>query len=1650
MRNIAEAHWMAGDTPVRAISNEVSIPIVSKPVAITTYHLDGNSKLSLTMPAARCGSGNGATLTPASAGSSSDHASQIRKISPTSKIRIGEDLIVGVEAAFANRDPDAVDLLTFVITTESGDREEIVVGETGPDTGIFMGSIPTGPIPMPAVHDDCTLSLVPLEHITVEVRDQRNNSPLGSVVVSALVDPYGYVFDSETGEAVDGAVVTLINVDTGLPATVFAHDGVTPWPSTVVTGSVVTDGAGNIYTLAPGEYLFPLVPEANYRIEVSPPDPYSAPSIVSPGELAELTRPNGTPLVIRDGSYGGSFLVTAPDAMRIDIPLDRPTLAVGLSKVASREVAEPGDPVIYTVTVRNLDPSRAKRNVTLVDRPSRWLRLRSDSIRIDGEPVEGDALTIAQDGGMLTLAFDKIDAGATATVTYAMIVLPDAPPGDAVNVAEATDIFGNASRAQANLRIARESIAGRMTLIGRISAGDCAVEGPRPGIPGVRVMLEDGSFAITDADGRYHFEGLIPGTHVVQIAERTLPEGGELVDCARSTRSAGKDNSRFITGQGGSLAVADFHAIIPQAAAVEEAASAAAEESTLLSDTAAAGSETDWIALGDGANEFLFPAIDHNPRAPAVRVAIRHRGDQTIALTANGAPVDPLTFEGTDYATGRAFGVSAWRGIHIEGEVLQLRAEIRNADGSVAETLTRDVFFANRPARVELLEARSQLVADGTTRPVVAVRITDSNGRPVHAGITGEFGLSQPYESAQALDAMQSRMLSGLNRNRPVWRVEGDDGIALIELAPTMVSGKLTLDFAFVDKDFSRQQQLDAWIVPGDMEWTIVGLVEGSVGSQNIADNMQRTGTFDSDLGDNARVALYAKGRVLGRFLLTAAYDSAKQSDDQPLLGQIDPQAYYTVFADGSTRRFDAASREKLYVRIETAAFYALYGDFVTGFDQTQLARYNRTMTGVKAELQTGGLHVEAFAAETGSTYRRDEIQGEGLSGPYQLSSRAIIANSERVVIEVRDRLRSELIVSTRQLTRFVDYDIDLLSGTIRFSEPVLSRDPAGNPQFIVIDYEVDELGEGELNAGLRADYTTADGNLRVGTTVISEKGREERANLAAVDVQARIGENTEIRAEAAISRSGDESGEAWLVEVEHHDGNLDLLAYARSVSGNFGVGQQNLAERGRRKVGVDARYALSENMSVTASGWLDNALDGANARRALQLRGEYRTGDTDLLLGLTHFADTLSDGSDASSTVLEGGATQRLFGNKLELSALSSIALGETGSVDLPVRHRIGARYAITSDVRAIGSYEIANGDAVDARTARVGLELTPWDGARMIGSLGQEEITEYGKRAFAAFGLAQSLQLNEHLTVDATVDHNRTIGGSIAEGNLVNPAHPAASGGQLGQNGTLAEDFTAITLGATYRRDRWAVTGRGEWRGGEFANRRGLTFGAIRQIGEGSMLGSGFTWTSAKGIDGATSEVFDGSLVAASRPDSSSIAWLAKAQFRSDKVSGAVAGNTGTVGNTIFNVDGDAISRRLIGSASVNWSPRDQQFLRRSEFGLFLGSRYSFDEIAGYDISAWTLLAGLDARIGLGERFEIGAIATARASVSDGYVRYAIGPNIGFTPTDDVLITLGYNITGFRDPDFSSLRHTNEGLYVSGKIKFDAGSFGFLGLGQ
>ncbi|MEO1044896.1 MAG: hypothetical protein AAFX04_05600 [Pseudomonadota bacterium] len=1661
--NVASVEWDGPNGRIRQPSNRVDFDISAPPgnggpVTITVFQFDdppgGGTQANL--PQTQCRTANG-SIPIALRGPFADMDTSPASLGSRTGITPNEPMVIAISSPDHNVDPDAVDVFDIALVTPEGDREIISATETAPDSGEFLSVINTIAIPPALIRENCVLSLAPGTQLGIEIFDDGIDTLLGTADVEVLIDPFGIVFDSADGTPVSGARVTLVDADSGQPAEVFGNDGVSAFPSTIITGSTVTDSGGTVYDFGPGFYRFPLARPGNYRVIVDPPDPFSWTSERTPEQIAPLRRPDGDPFTIVEGSYGGIITLSDPDPVRIDIPVDQPAVPISLTKTVSAALAVPGDVLQYRITVRNSDAQRSTGVVTISDELPNALRLRADTIRYNGERVSAD---IAADGRRFAVTVPALGPRESGLLTYLTEVRPDALPGDIVNQATATDNLGAVSGiAEAFTRIARDTIGDRFTITGRITDGACTID-PRGanGIAGVRVMMEDGRFAITDQDGRYHFEGVLPGLHVVQVDPSTFPLDMAPVDCARNTRSAGSAISRFVEGRGGSLKRADFRARQTAPREAPQAVTPATARPKVLTDQQAAGTDRDWFAGQEAGIGWLFPAIDHNPRSKGLRVAIKHMAGQTVELSINGKVVDLLSFDGTRKSPDGRWGVSLWRGIELDDRTNVLRARVLNAGGKVVEELTREVHYSASPLNVEFLKDRSVLVADGITRPVIAVRLTDRDGKPVRHGVVGDFAVPAPYQPAIEVDAQQAQQLSGLERARPVWRVEGDDGIAYIELAPTTASGTVSVDFNFQDGEVSRPQRIETWLDPGERPWTVVGFAAGTVGFNTLDSRLEALADDEDSINLDGRVALYAKGRILGKWLLTLAYDSDKERDETEFGGVIDPRSYYTIYADRSEQRFDAASLRRLYIRLERPQFYALFGDYETGLGESQLSRYQRSFNGVKAEYRSDQVSATVFGADTPFRFRREEIQGNGLTGPYALSARDIIINSERVTLQIRDRFRSDRIVDERQLTRHIDYDIDYIAGTLRFREPILSRINL-DPQFIIAEYEVDGVGQRAMNAGGRVSWRSKDQKLQVAATAIHDETADSNTDLGGVDLRYRPNLKTELRAEFAVTdgtsdvasgRPDAGTATAWLVEAEHHGKDFDILAYVRRQSNNFGLGQQNAVESGTRKFGLDSRYRFTKEISLAVTAYQEDFLVSGARRRAGSAELEYRANRTSLRAGITHAEDRFTDGRINRSTIATLGGSQRLFDNKLELDAQTSFAIGgQDESVDFPARHSFGARYAITKDVRILGSYEITDGATFDAQTARVGFEITPWAGGRILATANQQDIAEFGPRSFAAYGFAQSLKLSEKWTVDFSLDGNQTFNGDIDPANVINPLQPVANGGFLAANGALTEDFIAVTAGATYRNKDWSWASRAEYRAGDLGDRYGVTSAVLKQTGNGSNIGGLFSYFRAEADGGPQTDTIEGELSWAHRPDNSRWSFLEKIEFREDSVRDAVAGQAGPVGGALLMVNGDVTSRRVINSLSINYTPIDNNrgaFIERGEYGFFWGTRYVFDRFGPDDVEGWSNVVGADFRFDLSDTIDAGAAGTVRIGTDADSIAWAGGPTVGITPFENGYISVGYNFVGFEDRDFEDSRYTRSGPFITFRLKFDQQSLGGL----
>ena len=462
---------------------------------------------------------------------------------PINSTVLSQPIFLQADSAPCNAIPDVIETNVVVITSaRTRDRESMVVVETGPNTGVFrvLRGLPTrdaGQFPVGV--ENGFIETTRDDTLTVEFLGCGSRR----VVTLILVDPSGVIFDSLSNTPVAGARVTLLDAASGTPAAVFGPDGVTPAPNSVLTA-------------ADGRYVFPTVRPGIYRLQVTPPPGYQGPSTLAASRL-----PAGH-AIHAPGSFGGSFPVSAlTGAVTIDYPLD--PLAIGgvgmfLQKTGSRATAEIGDFIDYTVRVRNVS-GLALFGVRILDALPAGFAYQTGTAK-----YEGAAIQPATTGGgpRLDFAVGMIDRDATVTLTYRVRIGPGALQGNGINSAAATST--GAPVFTSNVASHRVQLQGgvftdKAFIIGKVfvdANGNQIQDAGEPGIPGVRIFLEDGTYAVTDGAGKYSFYGLSPRTHVVKLDDTTLPAGAKML--ALSTRHAGVGTSRFADLKRGELHKADF------------------------------------------------------------------------------------------------------------------------------------------------------------------------------------------------------------------------------------------------------------------------------------------------------------------------------------------------------------------------------------------------------------------------------------------------------------------------------------------------------------------------------------------------------------------------------------------------------------------------------------------------------------------------------------------------------------------------------------------------------------------------------------------------------------------------------------------------------------------------------------------------------------------------------------------------------------------------------------------------------------------------------------------------------------------------------------------------------------------------------------
>jgi uncharacterized repeat protein (TIGR01451 family) len=1023
-----------------------------------------------------------------------------------------------------------------------------------------------------------------------------------------------------------------------------------------------------------------------------------------------------------------------------------------------------------------------------------------------------------------------------------------------------------------------------------------------------------------------------------------------------------------------------------------------------------------WLAAATPGAAWLWPPEGHHPAIAATKVAVKHDPALAPLLILNGTPVDGIYYDGMTKRQDGTVAVSRWSGVHlIEGDN-RFAFVLQDAAGVEAVRIERTFHYSGMPVTARLVPERSRLLADGRATAVIAVQLLDKEGHPAHEGTAGEFSVDPPYLAQQTAARLQQSPLSAPSTDRIRYTV-GEDGIALIELAPTNRPGE-----AVVRLPLERgEQDVRAWIRSESRDWVLVGLAEGTIGYNAVSGNMETLGAAGGEdhYYDEGRLAFYAKGAIKGEWLLTLAYDSAKAvSSGRPSLYQtVDPNKYYVIYGDATEQYYDAASAKKVYVRLERGQFYALFGDFDTGLTMTELSRYSRNLTGLKSELKNDRYEYNLFAADTNQAFVKDEIPGDGTSGLYRLSRRNAVINSETVVIETRDRFHSEVIVSSQPLTRFLDYSIDYDAGTLFFRYPVFSRDANFNPVYIVVRYETASSADLSYNYGGRGAVRFLDRRVEAGATYVHEGSVGGSGDLTGVDATVMLDERTKVRAEVAETRTDQpgaaKDGSAYLAELSHQSARLQGKAYVREQDSGFGLGQQNNTETGTRKMGFDLLYRFTDRVSLGGAAFRQETFSTGAVRDSAEVQARYGEARYDYFGGYRHVEDSFPAGPNLVSDQVYAGVRYQMNDRlTARLQRDQNISTG-ANSTDYPTRTTLGLDYLLTRDTVVFAAQELTSGTDKDTATTRVGMRTAPWTGMQLSSTM-EQQVAESGVRLFSTTGLKQTWQLSPAWTVDAGMDRSATIRETISY--RPNPNVPPASGG---------EDFTAFTVGAGYRARNWSWNIRTEARTSATNDKVGLVTGAYGEPWSGVGLAAAFQGYVTDTTGGMRQSNSDLRLGYAYRPLVTRWIILDRLDFLVTDLRG---GTTASYSNW-----------RIVNNFVANYKIEGT-----GQVSLQYGAKYVEETIDSMDFRGYTDLAGIEGRYDLTKKIDLGLRVSALHSWSIGQVQYGTALSAGFTVAKNFWLSVGYNVAGFQDRDFSKADFTAQGPFIKLRMKFDQVSVG------
>lgn len=348
-----------------------------------------------------------------------------------------------------------------------------------------------------------------------------------------------------------GATLSILDTHTQQPLTLSAG-GIAPNVNNLNPFTTGVDGTYSFFfpalstpttyevdVVAPGHLsrrlslqVSPIAASSNlFNLSIAPIDGYPLATSggftlvsASPGPITQslrLLNTTSAPVQLSTvNGFFGNIPLFASSPIAFTLSLDRTTLS-------------PGDHFVATITASTTATTLTSGSI--VDTLPPGVAYAGGSARLNGVPIEP---TIS--GSRLSWPLPTLSQ--PQTLTFAAVVLPtvtapqqliDTASGSAVVGTTATTESTSAS-ASATLTVVPGLFSPRVIIVGRVAGDTVGCPSinawgrhapPLVGIPGVRLFLENGESAATDAHGRYSFPATTPFVHTLALDPLTIPPG---------------------------------------------------------------------------------------------------------------------------------------------------------------------------------------------------------------------------------------------------------------------------------------------------------------------------------------------------------------------------------------------------------------------------------------------------------------------------------------------------------------------------------------------------------------------------------------------------------------------------------------------------------------------------------------------------------------------------------------------------------------------------------------------------------------------------------------------------------------------------------------------------------------------------------------------------------------------------------------------------------------------------------------------------------------------------------------------------------------------------------------------------------------------